>query len=77
MTPDQFRDSLDALDWTLRGLATLLGCDDRHVRRWASGAMPVPDSVGAWLAGLAAVHAASPPPRDWRTRRRTEAGAGA
>ena len=63
MTPSEFRVCLELLDWSQRGLAKLLGRDDRTVRRWATGDNEVPDDVAEWLAVLAACHAQHPPPR--------------
>ncbi len=62
MTPARFRACLDALCWSQRGVAALLDRDERIVRRWASGAAPVPPDVAAWLERLARVHEAHPPP---------------
>ena len=67
MTPAQFSAALVTLHWTQRGLATLLGADDRQVRRWAAG-YPIPASVASWLAGLAAHHVAAGVP-EWRVRK--------
>jgi hypothetical protein len=58
MTPPEFRLCLDLLAWSQRGLARLLGLDDRTLRRWASG----PGDIADWLATLAAFHAKHPPP---------------
>ncbi len=33
----------------------MLGCDDRLVRRWGSGHMPIPPEVAAWLEAAADV----------------------
>lgn len=68
MTPDRFRECLTLLRWSQRGLAEALECDDRLVRRWASGDADIPPSVAAWLAALADAHAALPAPTGWRTR---------
>jgi ribosome-binding protein aMBF1 (putative translation factor) len=68
MTPDAFRAALDMIGWSQRGLADHLACDDRMVRRWASGEMTVPEPIGRWLARLAKAHAAAPAPDDWRRR---------
>ena len=43
MTPPEFRICLELLAWSQRGLARLLGLDDRTVRRWASGQNEIPD----------------------------------
>ncbi len=69
MSPSDLREALVALRWSQRGLAEALGCDDRLVRRWASGDAAVPADVAVWLLDLARVHAANPPPRTWRSRR--------
>ena len=61
MTTDRFRFCLAALNWSQRGLAALLGIDERQVRRWASGSS-IPPSVAAWLELLAAFHEANPAP---------------
>ena len=70
MTPDQLRDALALLHWSGRGLAAILMCDERLVRRWGSGAQAVPAPVAAWLGRLAAAHEANPAPcpADWRQR---------
>lgn len=68
MTPTRLRDCLALLRWSQRGLADALACDDRLVRRWASGDAEVPPEVAAWLDKLAATHQTHPPPTDWRKR---------
>lgn len=68
MTPNRFRGCLVALGWTQRGLAAILQCDDRIIRRWASGEAEIPVSVAAWLETLTKVHEAAPPPRGWKRR---------
>lgn len=62
MTPDRFRECLAALDWSQRGLADLLGVQERQVRRWAQGAR-IPEPVADWLELLARFHKAHPPPQ--------------
>jgi hypothetical protein len=69
MSPSVFRETLALLRWTQRGLAGALECDDRLVRRWATGEATPPDEVTAWLAVLARAHHDNPPPQSWRTRR--------
>lgn len=68
MTPARFKSCLTALHWTQRGLAAILECDDRLIRRWASGDADIPASVAAWLEALAQAHEALPPPQDWKRR---------
>ena len=55
MTPGRFHDCMTRLRYSSRSLADVLGCHDRLVRRWASGAMPIPPPVAAWLEAAAAV----------------------
>ena len=62
MTPTEFRAALEALRWTQRGVAAVLRCDERQIRRWATGAYPIPERIASWLATLAAFHRAHPPP---------------
>ena len=62
MTPLEFRLCLDLPAWSQRGLARMLGLDDRTVRRWASGQNEIPDNIAHWLATLAAFHAKHPSP---------------
>lgn len=68
MTPDRLRECLALLRWSQRGFAEALSCDDRLVRRWASGDATIPPDVAAWLEALAAAHAAHPAPSGWRRR---------
>lgn len=68
MTPARFHEALASLRWTQRGLAAILECDDRLVRRWASGEADIPASVAAWLETLAQCHEATPPPTGWKRR---------
>ncbi|AWB23015.1 hypothetical protein DA075_20620 [Methylobacterium currus] len=70
MTSDRFRECLTLLRWSQRGLAEALACDDRIVRRWASGDAEIPADLAAWLETLAQAHAAAPAPTTWRRRRR-------
>jgi ribosome-binding protein aMBF1 (putative translation factor) len=68
MTPSRLRDVLTLLHWSQRGLADIMACDERLVRRMAAGAADIPPAVAEWLEKLAAVHEANPPPQDWRRR---------
>ena len=63
MTPARFRECLDALYWTQRGLARILGRPEGTVRQWARGAVRIPEDVVRWLEYLADFHRAMPPPR--------------
>ncbi|TGE01665.1 hypothetical protein EU555_03025 [Methylobacterium nonmethylotrophicum] len=68
MSLDRLREVLALLRWSQRGLADALECDDRLVRRWASGDGSVPPEVAAWLEALADAHERNPPPAGWRRR---------
>jgi hypothetical protein len=68
MIPDQLRAALRDLHWSQRGLAEILRCDDRLVRRWITGELTVPPDVAGWLQDLADLHSALPPPAAWRRR---------
>lgn len=63
MTPDRFRECLTRLRFSTRGLADVLGCDDRMVRRWSAGRVPIPAEIVAWLGQAADVPEPTP---DWR-----------
>jgi ribosome-binding protein aMBF1 (putative translation factor) len=66
MTSAEFSTALQAIGWSQRHLARMLECDDKMVRRWATGALAVPPSIGKWLNRLVACHDRHPPPDDWR-----------
>lgn len=68
MTPFQLRACLGCLRWSQRSLAEALGCDDRLVRRWAAGSLPVPPVVAEWLDKAARWHAMNPAPQGWQSR---------
>src|SRR5215467_5021273 len=63
MTAAAFRAHLEALCWTQRGLAALLGVSPTIVNRWAIDHTDVPEPVAVWLEGLAAYLAEHPAPR--------------
>jgi hypothetical protein len=64
----QARRALAVLRWSQRGLAEILNCDDRLVRRWISGEVAIPADVADWLLDLAELHTSLPPPAAWRRR---------
>ena len=66
MTSTRLRECLDALGWSQRGLADMLGLHETRVRRWARGLVEVPPEVAQWLETLAATHAAHPLPAGWQ-----------
>jgi DNA-binding transcriptional regulator YdaS (Cro superfamily) len=63
MTPAAFRAHLEALCWTQRGFAVLLGVAHNTVHRWALGKARIPPAIGAWLEEVSAFVRAHPPPR--------------
>ena len=63
MTPARFRECLDALHWTQRGLARILNRSEGTVRQWARGAVRIPDDVAAWLEQNARFMESAPIPR--------------
>ena len=54
MTPDEYREALEALDLTQAGAARLLGVDDRTSRRWACGERDIPPPAERFLRYLIA-----------------------
>ncbi len=68
MSPTRLRDCLALLRWSQRGLAEALDCDDRLVRRWASGDASIAPDVADWLERVAVFHAANPAPAEWKRR---------
>lgn len=75
MTPTRFRECLDALRWSQRGLADILNTHQTTVRRWATGQQPIPPNVQEWLEELSEEHRRQPHPRDWY--KLDESGSGA
>lgn len=62
MTPTRFRECLDILGWTQRGLATYLDAPEGMIRSMARGTASIPDELAAWLEARAQHAAATPPP---------------
>jgi hypothetical protein len=54
MTPDEYRDALEALGLKQGGGARLLGVDDRTSRRWACGERDIPPPAERFLRYLIA-----------------------
>jgi hypothetical protein len=72
MTPTRYRECLDTLGLSQRGLAPILRCSDRLTRSWATGREAIPPEVADWLESWVAVRLAHPdprPPEGWRRRR--------
>lgn len=63
MTPAAFRAHLEALCWSQRGFAVLLGVAHNTVHRWAVGQARIPDDVASWLEGISLYRTENPPPR--------------
>ncbi len=49
MNPEEFRDGLKALGYSLQGFAAFTGTNPRTVRRWAEGTQDIPPWVGMML----------------------------
>jgi transcriptional regulator with XRE-family HTH domain len=63
MDATRFRACLAALDWSQRGISSLLGINSVTVRRWATGKHgEIPPGIATWLETLARCHEANPPP---------------
>lgn len=63
MTASAFRAHLEALGWTQRGLAGLLGVAHNTVHRWALDQAKIPPRIAVWLEAMAEHMKAHPPPR--------------
>jgi len=62
MTSATFRAHLEALGWTQRGLAVLLGLSHNTVHRWALDEAVIPERYAQWIEGVAAYMQKHPPP---------------
>lgn len=69
MTPDRIRECLAMLHWSQRGLSDILRCDERRVRRWATGQYEMPEDQARWLERHAQAMEADPPPLENSARR--------
>jgi transcriptional regulator with XRE-family HTH domain len=63
MTASTFRAHLEALGWTQRGLAALLGLAHNTVHRWALDQAVIPERYAAWIENVAEFIKQHPPPR--------------
>ena len=69
MTPIRYREALGLLGINPAGLSLMLDCDERLARRWASGRVPIPDALAAWLEEAADLYARMPVPQpEWNRR---------
>jgi hypothetical protein len=74
MTPTRYRECLEILGLSQRGLAPIIGCSDRLTRGWATGRSDIPVGVAEWLEEWVAIRQAHPdplPPEDWHASRST------
>ena len=62
MTPTRYRECLDFLGLSQRGLAPILQCSDRLTRSWATGREIIPPEVADWLEAWVAIRLAHPDP---------------
>ena len=63
MTSAAFRRHIEALGWTQRGLAALLGVSHNTVHRWALDQAVIPDRYADWIEDVARFIKQRPPPR--------------
>ena len=63
MTPEQFRDCVEQLGWSLRSLAARLEIGETTIHRWVRGQSRIPVEVERWLAKLADAHQHNPAPK--------------
>ena len=79
MTPTRYRDCLNTLGLSQRGLAPILRCSERLPRAWATGREIIPSEVADWLEAWVAIRLAHPdpsPPENWSRRRSPTATVG-
>jgi hypothetical protein len=72
MTPTRYREALETLGLSQRGLAPILRCSDRLTLSWATGREAIPPEVAGWLESWVAIrlaHPDPPPPEGWRRQR--------
>jgi len=62
MSPQRFRECLDALGWSARYVAQITLRDERQVRRWLKRT-PIPDDIAVWLESRVRAAERTPPPR--------------
>jgi hypothetical protein len=72
MTPTRFRECLDAIDWSQRGIARHLDRQEGTVRQWARGSVRIPEDVADWLETLTTFHEAHPAPTASHPRQKVE-----
>ena len=52
MTPEQFTQSLEALDWKQSDFCRKAGVDKNTPSRWVNGKTPIPAWVNAYLGAM-------------------------
>jgi hypothetical protein len=57
------RGYLARLNWTVRGVAEIVGVPETRIRRMLTGHAPMDRNVLDWLRVLSEFHAENPPPR--------------
>ena len=62
MTASTFRRHIEALGWTQRGLAALLGVSHNTVHRWALDQAVIPERYAVWIEDVARFIKQHPPP---------------
>lgn len=62
MTPERFKECMAILHLSPFDLSQIIDRDRRRIRRWAAGAIAIPDDVAMWLDGWARYAAEHPPP---------------
>jgi hypothetical protein len=73
MTPTRYRECLDFLGLSQRGLAPILQCSDRLTRSWAADREIIPPQVADWLEAWVAIRLAHPDPQPPESRHRPHA----
>jgi hypothetical protein len=69
MTPERYRQCLDAMRLSQAGLAPLLHCSTALTKAWAIGQKTIPTAVAVWLEACVANrnrHPEPKPPKHWR-----------
>jgi hypothetical protein len=56
MMPDELRNRLMDIRWTVETMADALGCDVEVVEAWLDGSDPIPPKTKVWINFLAMAH---------------------
>jgi hypothetical protein len=56
MTPQEFKECLEDINWSQRRLATEIQYNERTVRRFATGVTRIPEHIASWMRTLAKFH---------------------